>query len=208
MASQLELYNAALAHLGPVRLSNLGEERPDRYELDQVYAATKQAMLERGIWYFALRSIEWFADPNVVTNFGQQYAFSFPSDYVRMRRLGIDETQDVEDWSYVREGQYYLSNYNTLYMTYVSNGSGYGANETRFSQLYADAFAAELAYRCALPVTRAGNDKLGLERLAEKLLTRAKRVEAVDERTKFKPVSSWVRARGISNSDQQRRRSS
>jgi hypothetical protein len=207
MASKLSLYNAALAHLGPTRLASLDEERPDRHELDEVWDATKQAMLERGIWFFATRAIEWHADTDVVTTFGAQYAFSFPDDYVRMRSLGIDETQEVEDWSYKREGQYYLSDYETLYLSYISNDPAFGGDPSNYSQLYADAFAADLAHRCALPVTRDGQDKDKLYLKFEALLTRAKRIEAVDERTKFKPLSSWVRARGISNSNQQRRRS-
>lgn len=195
MTDRLSLYNGALQYLGPVRLNDLTENRPDRRELDATYSKTKQAMLEQGIWFFALRTIEWQADLDVEPLFGLPYAYSFPSDYVRLRHISNDQRQEIEDHTYKREGQYFYSEYQTLYLTYVSNDDAYGGDLGKYTQLYADAFACDLAERSSLPVTQDRGTKAELQATAVRLLAKAKKVEAVDERVKFKPVSSFVRSR-------------
>lgn len=206
MVTRLSLLNGALQHLGPVRLTSETENRPDRKDLDAVYEDTKQAMLEAGIWFFALRTIRWDADTDVEPEFGLPYAFSFPDDFVRIRHISPDERQETEDQSYKREGDYLYSDYDTLYLTYVSNDAAYGGDLGKFTQLYADAFSADLAYRSGLPITKDGVTKANLEITAARLLARAKRKDAVDERVKGKPLSSWVTSRrGFGSAKDQRR---
>lgn len=204
MVSILQLYNGALGHLGPVRLTSLTENRPDRRELDATYDQTKQAMLESGLWFFALRTIQWDADTDVEPLFGMPNAFSLPSDFVRIRHICTDEDQTTEDQTYRREGSYVYSGYSTLYLTYVSNDADFGGDLGKFTQLYSDAFSADLAWRSGLPVTKDFGTKANLEVTKTRLLINAKRKDAVDERVKFKPMSSWVRSRFTRNRDQRR----
>lgn len=196
MATQLSLYNGALGHLGPVRLDNLSENRPDRRELDAKYDETKAFMLERGLWRFALRTQEWEAETDVEPQFGLQYAFLRPEDYGgHLRFIATDERQEYEDKSFREEGSYWFSDHNILYVTYVSNGPLWGGNLGAWPQLYADAFSAELAYRADLPITKDKVSKATVEQTAAIFLARAKRNHAIDERVKFKPASTWVTSR-------------
>ena len=195
MVTRLDLYNQAFGFLGPVRLTSLDENRPDRRELDAVYSKTKQAMLEQGIWFFALRTIEWQADLDVEPLFGLPYAYSFPTDYVRLRHISNDQRQEIEDHTFKREGQYFYSEYQTLYLTYVSNDDAFGGDLGKYTQLYADAFACDMAERSSLPIMQDRGTKADLQGTAVRLLAKAKKVEAVDERVKFKPISSFVASR-------------
>jgi len=204
MVTKLELYNMALGHLGPVRLANLTENRPDRREIDAVYDGALLAMLEEGLWYFALRSIQLDPDTDVTARFGLPYTYSLPADYVRLRSICLDEAQSVEDRSYKREGQFIFSAAARLYLTYVSDDTDYGLNLGAFTQLYADAVGAELAYRSGLPITKERGTKNDLLIIKKRMLTEAKRKEAVDERVKTKPVSSWVASRHRSDNSQRR----
>lgn len=206
--TKLEIYNNALGHLGSTRLAASGgliENRPDRREIDAKYTQTLQGCLEEGIWFFALRSIELQADTDVDMRFGLPYAFSLPSDYVRLRAIGVDERQDFEDPSYKREGNYIYSDQPVLYLTYVSNGENYGLNLGAFPQLYTDFVSIELALRSGLSITKDKTDRNDLIQLRKIALANAKRKDAVDERVKYKPLSSWVRARFNGLSRDQRR---
>lgn len=205
MVTKLQLYNFALGHLGPVRLSTLAENRSDRKELDAVYDGVMQGMLERGLWYFALRTVHLDPDTDVETLFGLPYAYSLPSDFVRIRLISPDERQETEDRTYRREGQYIYSDYAELYLSYVSNGVNFGQNIGGFTQLYAEAFGAELAYQSGLPITKDSAKKNDLLVIKERMLIKAKRTEAVDERVKMKPLSSWVMTRFNDKNRSQRR---
>lgn len=204
MTTKLDLYNGALGHLGPVRFSVVTENRPDRYELDAVYSVTLQSMLERGLWFFALRSIEWNPDTDVTARFGLPYTYSLPTDYVRIRLIATDEAQRHEDRTYKREGNFIFSSYPVLYLTYVSNDPSYGLNLGAFTQLYADAVAVELAYRSGLPITQSKGTKNDLLVIKKRMLVEAQRKEAVDERVKGKPTSSWVNSRRSGGTQQHR----
>lgn len=195
MVTKLELMNKALGHLGTLRLTTLTENRPERRELDATYAGVKQAMLERGIWYFALRTIRIEADPDFDPDFGQRRVFTMPADLVRLRAISSDENLIEEDKSYRREGRRIISDYDTLYLSYVSNDDSYGGDLGKYTELYAEAFGAEWALKSALPISKDRNDRNDLIRISKMMLLEAKRVEAVDERTKFKPVGTWVQSR-------------
>lgn len=204
MVTKLNLYNMALGHLGPVRLASTAENRPDRKELDAVYDGVLQGMLEHGLWYFALRSQQWDPDTDVDARFGLPYTYSLPTDYVRLRMISTDEGQSNEDRTFKREGSYIFSAYPLLYVTYVSNHTDYGLNLGAFTQLYAEAVAAELAYQSGLPITKDRGTKNDLFVIKQRMLKEAKRIEAVDERVKEKPLSSWALARMGPNRSQRR----
>lgn len=208
MTSRLELYNKALGHLGPVRLNTVTENRPDRYELDAVYDATRNFILESGLWFFALRTVQLEPDTDVEPGFGLPYVYTLPSDFVRLRLLSPDEHQTQEDRSFRREGAYLRSEYSRLYATFVSNDPAFGMNLGAWPEAVADAAGAELAYRSGLPITKDRGTKNDLLLIKKRVLVEAKRLNAVDERVKEKPLSSWARNRLVgSRSNDQRRES-
>lgn len=195
MVTKLELYNKALTHLGPTRLLADNENRPDRHELDAVYQGTLKAMLERGLWYFALRSSMLLPDNDVEPRFGRQCAYRLPEDYVRLRAICVDERQEIEDRSFRRERDVIYSDQSRLFMSYVSDDVNYGRNLGAFTELFAEAMAAELAYQSGLPITKDRGTKNDLLIIKKQALFDAKRLEAVDERVKFRPVGSWATSR-------------
>jgi hypothetical protein len=205
MVTKLDLYNGALQHLGPVRLTSLTENRPDRRELDAAYAASLQGCLEQGIWFFSLRSQLWEPDTDVEARFGLPYTYTLPDDFVRIRAISTDESQLYEDRTYKREGRQIFSAQSRLYLTYVSNDAAYGLNLGAWPQSYADYVACDLAERSGMPVTKDKGTKNDLIILKSRLLAIAKRKDAVDERVKGKPTSSWVNSRFASGSRSQRR---
>lgn len=209
MVTKLALMNKALEHLGPVRLTSLTENRPDRRELDAVYDASLQAVLEQGLWFFALRTVELTPDDDVEPLFGLQYAYRKPSDFVRLRLFCPDENQTADDLTRKTEGNYWYSAHSKAYVTYVSNGANYGLNLGAWPELVADVGGCEMAYRSSLPVTKDRGTKNDLLLIKRRFLIDAKRFNAVDERVMGKPLSSWAanRLAFARNSRDQRRES-
>lgn len=208
MVTKLELYNAALGYLGPVRLANLNENRPDRRELDAVYDGALQTILEQGLWFFALRTVRLTPDADVEPMFGRSYVFSVPTDFVRLRLISTDERQEVEDTTFRREGNYWHSDHSILYVTYVSNHTSYGLDLGKWPEAVADAAAAEMAEKSTLPISKDKGTKNDLAFIKKRALVDAKRLNAVDERVKGKPLSSWASNRLAGNRgwDQRRER--
>lgn len=198
MTTQLELYNLALGHLGPVRLhptTGLTENRQDRRELDAVWASTLKTMLERAVWRFAIRTSLFTADPDITPDFGLPHAYGLPNDFVRLYLISPDERQEEEDRSYRREGSVIYSDHSTLYISYVSNDPAYGYDLGKFTGLYTRAFGYALAEEACIPITKDKQLKRALSSERKDAVAEAKRLEAVDERVKEKPVGSWIRTR-------------
>ena len=99
--TKIKVYNTALRHLGITRLHStdgLTENRQERREIDQVYDDSLTEMLEKAIWYFALKRVRMDADPEIETQFGRQFAYSQPDDMVDhgLHGITVDERGEQE----------------------------------------------------------------------------------------------------------------
>lgn len=207
MVTKLELYNGALGHLGPTRLADLDENRPDRYELDAAWDSTCATMLASGLWRHALRTQQLGPDEDVGAAFGLAYAYPLPDDWVRLRLISPNEDQRDEDMTFRIEAGYIRSAHAELFVTYVSDDEDFGMDMAQWPALFCNAFEAELAYKSGLPITKEKGTKNDLLIVKKRMLLEAKRVHAVDERVKGKPLSSWATSRLQGGRPQQRRSS-
>lgn len=199
MASKLGLYNAALRHLGAVRLASLTANRSDRYELDQVYAEALLHMLGEGNWKFALRTVELTADADVDVGFGTYTsAFGQPDDFVRMAGFSTDENFAVEI-DFHQEGAFWYLNQSPVYLRYVSSDLSYGLNLGLYPPNYTEAVGAWLAFQAAMPVTKSAEIKDRAFAYYNRFLNRAKEVEALGNPVKFPPRGTWAASRGAAN---------
>lgn len=195
MTTKLKLYNRALSHLSTVRLANLTEDRKERYELDAVYDECLQEMLELGLWKFAMRASLMTADPGIEPTFGPAYAYAIPTDFVRLAGITSDPEFKVEVSDYTEENGVWYTSINEMYVRYVSNDVSYGLNLSLYPENYCSAFGTHMALRAALPITRDKATRNDLVLLNDRLLAKAKRLDAVDESVKRKPVGRLVSTR-------------
>lgn len=195
MTTKLKLYNRALSHLSTVRLANLTEDRKERYELDAVYDESLQEMLEKGLWKFATRASKLEADPGIEPSFGPAYAFAIPTDFVRLTAMCSDPNFKVEVRDYVEENGVWYMEIDTVYVRYVSNHSTYGLNLGLYPENYCAALGTHMALRSALPITRDKATRNDLVLLNDRYLASARRLDAVDESVKRKPVGRLVGSR-------------
>lgn len=201
MATKLQIYNRALSFIGTQRLhptTGLTEDVASRYELDDKYDQALSYMLEQGLWKFAIRTSEMAQDPDLIPSFGPKYAFSIPSDFVRLANISTDEYfAPGSEPDYVEENGYWYSDNDKIYIKYVSNGSAYGLDLGQFPENYTQALCLWLAYNTVLPISKDRGDRNTIFQQYEAALSTARRLNAVDMPVKGKPPGRWVRSRGI-----------
>ncbi|RUU80015.1 hypothetical protein [Mesorhizobium sp. M7A.F.Ca.MR.362.00.0.0] len=195
MASRLSIYKSALRYLGNAAgLSSLTEASPSRYALDDVWQEAGEYLLAKGLWNFAIRTVQLSEDEDVEPLFGYQYAFSKPTDWVRTAGIASEATfLGFEEYS--DEAGYWYADCDTLYVRYISNDEEFGWNVGAWREPFAQAFACYLAFQCGLPLSSDKSNRNDLFNLFKTLLTEAKTLDAVDERVDRSPAGRLVKSR-------------
>jgi hypothetical protein len=92
--SQLFIYNEALGHLGERRLANLSENREPRRVLDSYWPDTVAYCLSQGLWKFARRTVRADSDASMTPQFGFNFMFAIPVDFVRVIVVSTSPNMD------------------------------------------------------------------------------------------------------------------
>ncbi|MCO5159624.1 MAG: hypothetical protein M9939_00690 [Mesorhizobium sp.] len=196
MATKLNIYRGALRLLGPHQLASTSDARPERYALDEIYDDAVQHMLEQGLWNFAIR-FEPLTTPATPTNpdTGYDYAFSKPSDFVRLAAISDNASFNGIFEAYSIQQSYIYTNAEEIYLRYVSNDAAYGLDLTKWPQSFAKALEAYMAFESGLPISGDRGNRNDMMGLFKERLARAKTLDAVDERVQWKKPGRWTRAR-------------
>ncbi len=195
MADRLEIYRGACRLLGQQRIVSLTDTGTTRRSFDDAWQATGDYLLAKGLWNFALRTVELSSDEDVEPRFGFEYGFQKPEDWVRTADLCDDPTMESPTRAYEDEPDYWFADTDPLYVRYVSNDVEYGWDVARWRQPFAKAFEAYLAFESGLPVTNDKQNRNDLFQLFEKRLAEAKTLDAVDERVRMTPAGRLVASR-------------
>lgn len=196
MADRLSIYRDALRLLGnAASLSSLTEVSPTRDALDDAWRASGDYLLEKGLWNFAIRTVEMQPDTDVDPLFGYDYVYAKPDDWVRTASISSTALFSEGIADYADESEYWHTSASPLYLRYVSNDDNYGWNVGRWRQSFSKALAAYLAFQCGLPISSDRGNRNDLYTLYEKLLKEAKTLDAVDEKVQQRPAGRLVRAR-------------
>ena len=197
---KIGVYNGALLILGERKLSSLSEAREPRRALDDAYDSALEYGLSRGFWNFAMRAIQADSSASVTPTFGFTYAFTKPSDFVRLYNFGSTETFDPPLMTVVDEPNYWYANCDPLYVKYVSNDSAYGGDLSIWSEAYADYIMNRLAVKTCKRITGKAPDA-DMFAVEKRALAVARSEDAMDEPPGFPPRGSWVNSRRGSFSD-------
>jgi hypothetical protein len=207
-ATQLGIYNAALLHLGQRALSSVAEDNESRRVLDNAYSNVVAECLAAGQWNFAKRTVQVESDTGITPNFGHREVFSKPTDWVRTLALADDEylQHPLSDLAYKDEGATWLTDVTPIYVTYVSNDTGYGMDLTQWPQPFVLYVELVLAERVCMKLTasEALSKKLALKvRFAKR---NALNFDVMNEGIRLPPAGSVVTARLGGNSRRDRGR--
>lgn len=200
MASKLGLYNGALLVLGERKLASLAEAREPRRALDDAYDDVVAYCLEMGYWNWSMRAIQVDSSASVTPTFGFQYAFTKPTDFVRLYRIGATETMDPPLLEYADEPNYWYANWDPLYIKYVSNDTAYGMDLSIWSETFSEYVIQRLAVKTCKRITGAfPNDIMKMDE--KKAMAQARSKDAMDDPPGFPPRGTWVISRRGSFSD-------
>ena len=149
---KLKLYNDALLMCGDRSLSSLTEEREPRRLLDQAWAfGVVDYCLEMGQWNFACRTQKLDYTPSITPDFGYRRAFTKPDDWIRTMGVCVDERFKIPLLAYVDEGGYWYSDYDQIYVRFVSNDVAYGNDlglwPASFQELVSTYLASQVVYK-------------------------------------------------------------
>lgn len=198
MATKLGLYNGALFIIKTRKLASLTDDEKSRYTLDDIYDSTLSYMLEQGLWNHATRTVAIESSASLDPAFGYQYVFEQPTDWVRTIAISAQATfyPPLGPGEFVHEGEAFSANCDPLYLSYVSNDSGYGLDLSLWPETFARAVEYELAVRIAPHLTSMGEEaQANLEKKANRALRDARSKDALNQAGMYPPPSRLVRAR-------------
>ena len=199
-AVKLDMYNGALLRLGSRRIASLTENREPRRVLDDAWGSTDSVInraLEKGEWNFAIRAVEATYSPSVTPDFGHHRAFEKPDDFRRLAALSSDQMfrNPLTDDQYTDEANYWLCGIDVLYIRYVSSGTSFGFNSSRWTQAFKDYIECDLAWEICERITNSTSKRDRLERDRMNALKGAKSGDAMQDGVKFLRGGSWSQSR-------------
>ena len=204
MASKLSLYNDALLLCGERPLSTLTDTVEGRRLCDQVWNnGGVDYCLAQSQWYFALRTQQFDYDTAVDPDFGLEYAFLKPSDWILTSAISADENLREPITEYNDENGYWYSDLTPIYVKYVSNDSGYGGDLSIWPPPFKEYVAAYFASKIVYSISKS-DDRMKIVMDALKRTSHeAKNHSANTQPPSFYPTGNWARARrgGRYNSD-------
>lgn len=197
MANKLSIYNGALVLLGARKLASLSEPRESRRVLDSLWDNDFiDTILQHGLWYFAVKTIKLEQTDSLESQFGREYLYQLPSDFIKLTRVSLDEYQEEPYLGYRLEGEYIKCGVYPLYISYISNASNYGGDISRWTPTFTRYAEHYLALNAAETIGKFSENKmLRFEKDMKKKLLTAKSDSAMQQPTQFMPTGSWVKSR-------------
>jgi hypothetical protein len=193
MATKLSLYNEALRAIGDLRLSSLTEDVEARYVLDDAWEDAVEFVFTEGYWNFATKTAEITADTGQTPIPGFTFVFAKPAGW--LRTITISNTSlFTEESVYRDEGDRIYSNFDTLYIRYISSEKAVDDEIPNWPPSFARVVSACLAKECAERLSGAGAKAEALAGEYKDALATAKNKDALDQsKIVFRP-GSWVRS--------------
>lgn len=195
MATKLEIYNRALAHLGERKIASLTENREPRRVLDDHWESNADYCLEAAMWNFAIRAVEVESSASVTPTFGYTYAFEKPSDWIRTAMLSASDKFEPPLMEYRDEAGFWWADVDPLYVTFVSDDTSYGADLSLWPESYAEYVAVRLARVACKRIVSSGEALVDLRREERQCKATAVSKDAMNEAAKFRPQGLWVASR-------------
>lgn len=146
--NRLQLYNMALMLSGERSLVDLNEAREPRRLLDEVWNSNgREFALEQAQWWFAMRAVQIDNDPSSTPDFGYNYAFNVPEDWVSTSSVCQDPYFLAPLIFHAAEPDYWYAAITPIYVKYVSKDDNYGFDISRWPATFSDYVAAYFAGR-------------------------------------------------------------
>lgn len=142
--TEVSLCANALRKLGDQPITSLSDDSDRARLANALYAPTRDSVLRAHPWNFAMKRVQ-LAQVQTGPAWGWTYAYSLPSDCLRVITTDLDE--DLTPW--VVEGRQLLTDASTVKLAYIAQIT----DTAVFDALFADTLTDRLAYEFALAIT-------------------------------------------------------
>ncbi len=161
-----EIVNMALCRIGAPTVVNYETDASVPAQKARLfYNADRRALLRRAWWRFA-KGRESLAVSATAPDFEYDNAFALPSDFIALRYIydeAGDEEGTVSPYTASIEGDYILSNEDTMKIVYTANIT----DTAKFDDLFVQVLVAQLALHLVFPLVKlaavGAADRLKLE---------------------------------------------
>lgn len=181
---------------GARTISALTDNTESRRVMDTIWdnGAVKHC-LEQGYFNFSIRTILLDSTSEIEPDFGYQYAFQKPSDWVRTYAVCSDEDFTSPVVRYEDEVGYWFSDVDPLYIQYVSDDDSYGMSYGDWPEYFTRYVEAYMAAEAAPRLTMSDSKVERLKQKELRFLRDARAQDASNQPTQFAPLGSWARSR-------------
>jgi hypothetical protein len=196
MTDRLSIYNGALRKVQERKLASLTENREPRRLLDDIWDdGGIKACLEAGQWTFATRKVKIEASAPVSPEFGWDYAYEPPTDFVRL--VGVSDNGDMTRplTRYEFTGGLLFANYQEIFIAYVSDDPAYGNDYSLWPESFNEYVEYHFAVEVAPRLTTSESKVQSLMQKRDDALNNALSIDAQKLPSKLPPLGNWASAR-------------
>lgn len=187
MASKVSIANGALQLLGATRIESLDQDRPNAKSMKAAFDTTRDALLRRYDWAFAIKRDSIAADGDD-TEWGDWHRYALPNDHIKL--ILDDESGQKVDWRI--EGRFIVTTdgapLNIRYIARITDVNLY-------DPLFVEALEAALALACCEEITQSNAKMDRAQKAYDDAVAEAKRIGAIEKPAQAFPEDDWVNAR-------------
>lgn len=188
--THVDVCNMALRRLGAERITSAQYTTPDSKRaqlLADSYELIKNRILESHPWNFAIKRATLVL--TTAPAYGYTYAYTLPSDYLRMV---LPEDGEVQELDFVIENGVLLTDEATLKITYVAD-----VDEALFSPSFVKYLALEIAVELTYTLVQSSEFMEKLEAAVLRAGSDARFIDAVNGSPRYFIHNSWSDERGL-----------
>jgi hypothetical protein len=187
--SEVEISNVALIALGVDPITSLSASNPKSNAIRNVFYRQRDALFRAYRWSFAIKRLQLAADADApVHTFS--YAYSLPSDCVRLIEPDLASDQYLREW--VLENGRILTDYTSpLDIRYQSRVE----DPTQWDDCFCKVLALDIAIAVCFKLTGSNATKMSLREDRKEALNEARRAKAYEISPAKRRDTSWITVR-------------
>ena len=199
-ASETEVANLALSHIGSPNITSLTErDNESAREIRRVFPASRRYIASKHKWNCMTRRVV-AAQISIGPVFGWEFQYQLPADYITMVSLNGNDAEQYSDYWDI-EGRRLLTSADVANIRYIADV----VNVTEWSAGFVQCVALHIAAQIATPIRQDDRKAAQLEaRLEDRVLPDARKTDANERRRR--PIdttrgSQYLRSRYVSTND-------
>lgn len=198
MASVIQVANRALTKLGSARITSLSDDIKAARSISSCFEDLRDDELRAHRWQFAMKRTS-LAALSTAPEWGYQYAYQLPADFLRLDFVGeyypspvMDNYIGVETQEWAIEGNKILTDYwAPLKLRYIQQVT----DPNQWDVLFREALASRIAMEICEELTQSNEKKQAAAQDYQRAILKAIKTGAIEKPPASVPDDTWVISR-------------